>query len=120
MAILKVSWSRVKMLPRMARMLCFGHDGWVVGSGAAFLLNLREELPEDWDILIPLHVWPFTQRVIPIGTPANGAGGFKIDKTIDVWTDDIGRFMANAPSHPQYAVQPLTHSVLVGLKGQGK
>jgi len=103
-----VNYDKISQLPALVRSFCFNNDGWIVGSGAAFLLDLAEE-PRDWDVLIPFWSWGTACLTIPKGTPSNSFGGMKLDAggvSIDVWAGDVGWFLAQVPKYPAYGVHP--------------
>jgi len=123
MTELQVKYDRLKFLPPVARTLCFNHDGWVVGSTAAYLIGINNEIQRDLDILIPFYEWGNACKIVPAGTPANSFGGFKLksdDVEIDLWAGDIGWFIAQVPKKPVYAVQIKSYTVLVGTSGYFK
>ncbi len=112
----KINYARVAALTALVRSFCYGHDGWIVGSGAAYLLDIKDvEYPRDWDILIPFWTWGIACKTIPEGSPTNSHGGIKIDN-IDVWAGDIGWFMTQVPALPAYAVHPRSMTFLVASK----
>lgn len=104
-----INYNKVAQLPAAVRSFCYNNDGWIVGSGARFLLDLKKDVPRDWDILIPFWTWGIACRTIPENSPTNSQGGVKVltdGVCIDVWAGDIGWFLAQVPSYPAYAVQP--------------
>ncbi len=111
-----INYKKVADLPALVRSFCHQGNGWIVGSSAKYLLDLANGYPRDWDILIPHTHWKTTSKSVPVGTPANSMGGFKIsDKSliIDLWTQDIGDFLAETPNPPEYAVSPKFMKFLV-------
>lgn len=113
----------MKLLPPVARTLCYNHEGWVVGSTAEYLLGLRDEPQRDLDILVPFYEWGNACRIVPAGTPANSFGGFKLidnDIEIDLWAGDIGWFISQVPNKPVYAIQIKSYTILVGTSGYEK
>ncbi len=104
---LSIDYYKVGNLPSLVRSLCHGSNGWIVGSGAKYLLNLKQDPPNDWDIIIPHTHWKAASKSVPVCTLSNSHGGFKIedDNTrIDLWTQDIGDFLGETPNPPEYAV----------------
>jgi hypothetical protein len=107
---MEIDYYRISDLPALVRSFCFSNDGWIVGSGAAYLLGFNEA-PNDWDILIPFWQWGEACRSIPRGMLTNSHGGVKIpigNTSIDVWAGDIGWFLSQVPTMPAYAVHPKT------------
>lgn len=52
----------------------------------------------DFDVLVPFSAWPAVAAMITGNARANTFGGWKClsdGKMVDVWPDDLGRFMAN-------------------------
>lgn len=118
---MKINYARVAALPLPVRAFCYSNDGWVVGSGAAYLLDLKEDLPRDWDVLVPLSEWPRACKSIPAGSETNSHGGVKVvieeyppRLIMDVWGDDLARFLVQIPASmlPAYAVHPRTMTFL--------
>lgn len=100
-----INYNKVAALSHLIKSFTYPFESWIVGGGAKYLLDLQEESPRDWDILIPFYTWGQACRIIPEGSPTNAFGGVKLD-SIDVWCGDIGYFMGHANSYPQYAVNP--------------
>jgi hypothetical protein len=119
---LVVSYTRVAALPAVVRGFCHSHGGWVVGSGAAWLLGLGQGRFRDWDVLVPLAEWPVACKSVPEGTPTNSQGGLKValpgGMTLDVWGDDLARFLGQVPDAylPAYAVHPRTMTAVVASR----
>lgn len=116
-----LNYSKIAALPALVRSFCFSNEGWIVGSGAKWLLDLRTEPPRDFDVLIPFYTWGIACRSIPEGSLTNSHGGVKIRSDgleVDVWAGDIGWFLAQVPLPPAYAVQPKTMTVLTMTKAQ--
>lgn len=114
-----IYYNKVAKLPPMVRSFCYNNDGWIVGSAALYLLGLKEDDPRDYDILIPFYMWGQACRSVPVGTPANSFGGFKMTDggiVIDVWCGDIGWFLGNVPDTPSYAVNPKAMTFLVASR----
>jgi hypothetical protein len=114
-----LNYNKVAALPAIIRSFCHSHDGWIVGSGAMYLLNLKEDTPRDWDLLIPFWTWGTACKTIPEGTPTNSHGGIKLNDngvSMDIWAGDIGWFLAQVPNYPAYAVQPKSMVFLVASK----
>lgn len=117
-----IIYERVHQLPPIVRSFLFSHEGWIVGSTAQWLLGEKEEDPRDYDVLIPSWEWGKASMSIPPGTPANANGGFKMTledgKRLDVWTGDIGWFLAQVPDeYARVSIQPITRSILRLEKG---
>jgi hypothetical protein len=103
----KIQLERMGKLPAMIRSFCFNNEGWIVGSGAMYMIGLKEDMPRDWDILIPFYEWGKACLSIPRNSPSNSFGGIKIisdEHEIDVWGGDIGWFLGQVPNYPAYAV----------------
>lgn len=116
-----LNYNRVAALPALVRCFCFNNEGWVVGSGALWLLNLKDDEPRDYDIIVPFYQWGNACRVIPEGSPTNSHGGIKITTDsvkIDVWCGDIGWFFGQVPATPAYAVSPKTMTFLSASRDQ--
>lgn len=111
-----IDYNRIARLPALIRSFCFNNEGWIVGSGALYLLGLKEKDPRDFDILIPFYQWGLACRSIPENSLTNSHGGVKIvsDHTIiDVWCGDIGWFFGQVPAVPAYAVNPKSMTFLM-------
>lgn len=110
-------YSRLQDLPSFVRNLVYNHDGWIVGSGARYLLGLTNSklTPKDYDVLIPFHCWGDVALTIPRGTPSNSFGGFKVTiegKTTDVWCGDIGWFLSHSTINNDLALHIRTKTVI--------
>lgn len=110
---MKINYQKVAKLPPLIRSFCHQGNGWIVGSGAKYLLDLKEDYPNDWDIIIPHTHWKTTSKSVPAGTISNSHGGFKIleinnsiEYKFDLWTQDVADFLAETPNPPEYAVIP--------------
>jgi hypothetical protein len=104
-----LNYNTVSTLPPLVRSFCFNNSAWIMGSAALYLLELKEELPRDWDILVPFWSWGTACRTIPEGAPTNSHGGIKFkdgNVAIDVWAGDVGWFLSQVPSYPAYGVHP--------------
>lgn len=113
-----LDYYKVSILPPLVRSFCFSNDAWIVGSGAKWLLNIKQDAPRDWDILVPFYAWGIACRSIPAGAVTNSNGGIKLqdhETFIDVWAGDIGWFLGQAPS-PAYAVYPKTMTFLTASR----
>lgn len=110
-----LDYNKVASLPGIVRSFCFNNDAWIVGGAAKWLLGIQEELPRDYDLLVPFWTWGIACRTIPENSPTNSQGGIKVltdGVCIDVWAGDIGWFLAQVPSYPAYAVQPKSMAFL--------
>jgi hypothetical protein len=115
-----LDYNRIAALPGLIRSFCFSNEGWIVGSGAKWLLG-GIDYPRDWDILIPFYTWGLACRSIPENSPTNAQGGVKIthgSDSIDVWAGDIGWFLGQVPSYPAYAVSPKFMTFLTAQRTQ--
>lgn len=104
---LVINYRKISDLHPLIRSLCHQGDGWIVGSAAKFLLDVKETIPGDWDIVIPFHYWKRASKSVPAETPANSHGGFKIilpDLVVDLWCGDVAEFLTETPDPPEYAV----------------
>jgi hypothetical protein len=77
------------------------HDAWVVGSAA----QPGAGEVRDYDVLVPWPRWNEAALLVPRDARPNAFGGWKckdVDDTlgrvfeVDVWPDDLGRFMTCA------------------------
>ena len=106
-----INRDKLTSLPAIVRSFVYQNEGWIVGSGASFLLDVTENSPRDWDVIIPFWTWGRACRTIPDGSTTNDLGGAKIvsgELSVDVWAGDVGWFLSQVPSHPAYAVHPLS------------
>jgi len=79
-------------LPKLVSKLCYGYNGWIVGSGA------RDNKPKDYDIAIPFSNWRQASMLIPTDARPNSFGGWKCDYNgvaIDVWPCELAQLMTN-------------------------
>lgn len=87
-------------LPLCVRALTYNDfHGWIVGSGAHYLVGKKNGKPKDWDVLAPPHEWVDACRIFPKGTPTNTYGGLKHqegDICLDVWAEDLGHYFLTA------------------------
>lgn len=116
---MELNYHKIAALPAIIRTFCFSHEAWIVGSAASFLLDLKDEMPRDWDILVPFWTWGVACRTIPEGTPTNSFGGLKVTSDgykIDVWSGDVGWFLAQVPNLPAYAVHPKSFTWLAASR----
>jgi len=112
---MKLNYNKIAGLPHVIRSFCYGYDGWIVGSAASWLLDLKPDQPRDFDILCPFYTWGQACRTIPEGSVTNAFGGIKFaveGVTIDIWAGDIGWFLNQVPELPAYAVHPKGMSFL--------
>lgn len=110
-----LDYNKIAKLPALVRSFCFNNEGWIVGSGALYLLSLKSDEPRDYDILVPFYQWGLACRSIPENSPTNSHGGVKVRSdglSIDVWCGDIGWFLGQVPQTPAYAVNPKTMTFL--------
>lgn len=85
-------YERTYNLPQLVKTLTFEFGGWIVGSGAKYLVGEIESVNQgDWDVVISPTRWPDVAHIVPKGTPANNWGGFKLDG-VDFWSEDLGHF----------------------------
>lgn len=114
-----LNYNKLAALPALVRSFCHNNDGWVVGSGALYLLDLKNDPPRDWDILIPFWTWGVACKTIPEGSPTNSHGGVKMKAdgiTVDVWAGDLGWFFGQVPSTPTYAAHPKSMTFLTASR----
>lgn len=108
-----INYNKIAALPHLVKSFTHPFDGWIVGGGAKFLLDFQEELPRDWDILIPFYTWGQACRIVPEGSKTNAFGGIKIEN-VDIWAGDIGYFIGHANAYPQFAVSPKFMAFIMG------
>lgn len=116
-----INYNKVAALPHVVRSFCYGHEAWIVGSAATYLLDLKDDGPRDYDILVPLWTWGVACRSIPEGSSTNAHGGVKFSvggASVDVWGGDIGWFLAQVPAVPAYAVHPKSMTWLLAERSQ--
>ena len=123
--ILVINYERTKALPRLVFQLSWAYDGWVVGSGARYLLGLTETC-RDFDVLIPYEKWDQASLLLPNHARPNTFGGWKVcvdeqQTSVDVWPHSLERFFARAlitkpGTHNQYAVQLSTYTTLIAAR----
>ena len=79
-------------LPKIVSKFCYGHNAWIVGSGA------RDDNPKDYDLAIPFSNWKQAGMLIPIDARPNSFGGWKFYQEgvpIDIWPCELGQLMTN-------------------------
>mgnify|MGYP000325991193 CR=1 FL=1 len=116
-------YQRLSNLSPFIRTLLYVHDGFVVGSGADYLIGNTETSPRDWDILIPLSKWSVAMKSIPKGSASNTFGGIKINidnVSVDVWSQDLSDYLVNLPVRNFSIVHPKTLTVLNGHQSLSK
>lgn len=105
-------YERLSNLDPFIRSLLYVHRGYVVGSGAEFLINQNAPEPRDWDIIIPLTNWNKCMKGIPKGSPSNTFGGVKVTltngDTCDIWAQEIADYCENISKSVFYVCHPLT------------
>jgi hypothetical protein len=114
--MLALNYHKIAALPTIVRSFCYSHDAWIVGSGAEYLLDIKELAPRDWDLLIPFWCWGTACKTVPAGTPTNSHGGIKLTEnglSIDLWAGDIGWFLSQVPTYPAYATYPKSPTFLI-------
>ena len=88
-------------MPEIIRVLCWGFDAWIVGSGATALVG-DDTTTSDYDVIVPPQNWRGaalmlrTHPIIP-----NYFGGWKLVVTplhIDVWPSTLEEFIMVVPS----------------------
>lgn len=86
----------MKNLPTLVKQLTQVHSAWIVGSAAEKDADLAAV--RDFDVLVPFSAWPAVAAMLPDNARRNTFGGWKCvsdGKDVDVWPDDLGRFMAS-------------------------
>lgn len=91
-------------------------EGWLVGSGASYILGRKKEIPNDWDVLIPFWKWGEVSNLLGHGHVTNHSGGIKVklnSATMDIWCGDIGWYFGQLPNQfDAVAINPLNKIVL--------
>ncbi len=108
-------YQRLSDLSPFIRTLLYVHDGFVVGSGADYLIGNTDSPPRDWDVIIPLSRWSLAMKSIPKGSVTNTFGGIKINTdnvSVDVWSQDLSDYLTNMPVKNFSIVHPKTLTVL--------
>jgi hypothetical protein len=105
----------MKHPPKLVCALAYGHDAWVVGSGA------KEDNadPRDWDVLVPFSEWFAAAMLIPKDAVPNAFGGWKCmsdGKEIDVWPGDLGYLLSLSPMSVAWHPKSGTRVVAYGGK----
>lgn len=109
---MEMKMCRLLSVPSLVRLLCREYDALIVGSGALWLLNERDEIPGDFDVVVPPRFWPVVCKLFPRKSLLNAFGGVKIlnkgGYSMDIWTDDIQSYFSNLPSDdvPRVAYNP--------------
>jgi hypothetical protein len=101
---MELIYEKIGPLPLEVRMLGFIHDGWIVGSGALYLVGVDKfedphQKPADWDILVPPEIFRDVVHMFPVGTSTNTWGGLKYSRDgliLDVWPEDLGHYFMSA------------------------
>lgn len=98
----------MKHPPKLVCSLVYGHNAWVVGSGA----KEGSENPRDWDVLVPFQNWFEACFLIPKNAYPNTFGGWKCETDegfVDVWPGDLGSFFllsaAKFAWHPKSGIR---------------
>lgn len=73
-----LNYNKIAKLPALVRSFCFSNEAWIVGSAALYLLDLKDDHPRDFDLLIPFYQWGVACRSIPENSPTNSHGGVKL------------------------------------------
>lgn len=113
----------IKQFPPLVSKLVWNYNGWIVGSAAKAGADLSKV--RDFDILVPFHDWPAAACLITKDAVPTRFGGWKLisnEVEVDVWPDDVGRFLLKCPRkdmwHPSSGIR-ITHvsdnSLLVGI-----
>lgn len=115
--------------PVVRRLLRLG--AYLVGSQATEYGEGRTPSPtKDWDVMVPFSIWRRAAMCVPRTASLNGNRGFRFEddgRQIDVWADDLSRFLteATSPHHvsarpgKQYVVSPYTRLVIAARISEG-
>lgn len=111
---------RYGKLPDLVITLLVNHQGWLVGTGAAWLVEDTDELPSDFDVIIPPTEWCEAMRVIHHATDSlvvrfNKFGGLKVlgkysglKGDIDVWPSTLEDFLPGDRDQVAIRLSPRT------------
>lgn len=99
---------RLRGAPPLVLWLTQQMGAWVVGSRADFHQD-RVHKDSDWDILVPLAVWPSIGKALPLEhVRPTRHGGWRFESqgvVLDVFPMDIGDWLTNPYTrvawHPQ-------------------
>jgi len=109
-----INYDKTRILPNFVKILCHSHDAWIVGSGAAYLLDVKIDVPADWDVIVPFSQWNNLAFSIPPNSRTNSNGGVEINTTdgyeIDFWPGELGWYFGQLQKFPAYAVHLKTHT----------
>ncbi len=114
-----INYKLIGPLPPIVRALVYGHDAWIVGGAAKYMLGLVAEPPKDWDVLVPFHRYETAARLAPKGSLTNTFGGINIQSDgfeVDIWPGDVGHHLAQTPEENPVAVHLQTQTTLQATK----
>lgn len=83
-------------MPESVFKICYYHSGVLLGGSVDYVIGKSDEIPKDYDVVVPLDCWKDAVVEIPKGATINSFGGFKYqegDVKVDVWPDDLARAM---------------------------
>lgn len=91
-----------QLLSPVARLLCYNHNGFIVGGAVDYLSGNSSLKPKDIDIIINpikfMSVMMEIRTLVGENIKLNSFGGFKIEDeifTLDVWPDTLENLILN-------------------------
>lgn len=111
--------ARAYLLPRIVHSLVhIGSGSWIVGSVADPNKTFdAQNLPKDYDILVPYSEWLAVSMQLPNQGTVVGMtrfGGFRMrlntDEMLDIWPGELSAFFLNPPT--KYAWHPKSMTLL--------
>lgn len=109
MSLERPSWSQ-SALPKAVSKLVYLYGAFIVGSQAElYAKGLRPSSNHDWDILVPWIEWRRAAHVISMDAVPNGNRGWRFaqgEVVIDVWPDEVARFLGEATSEVRVRAKP--------------
>lgn len=107
-----MSKKKHRQLPKTVKYICFAYEGIIVGGSANAIINDLGGDIADYDIIIPVSVWPSILLWVPhngLDFKLNSFGGFKINDNgteIDLWPEDLHHYIASNNAG-QFLYRPL-------------
>lgn len=118
-----INHNRVKALPTVVRQFLYISNGWLVGSGAPYLIGTTDDIPKDWDIIVPFKYWNKTVFCLIENATVNSKGGVRIitdEVKLDMWPGELDWYFRQIPHFPAYAVNLCSCVCLTAEKGYTK